>query len=116
MSREIKFRAWSKINKIMLKPKDLSGWTLEMINADTFISMQYTGLKDKNGIEQFESDIVKRNGIIGEIRWDNLEARFRICCDNAKPIPCNYPVGSDWEVIGNIYENPDLLDERKTQI
>lgn len=68
---------------------------------------QSTGLKDKNGKEIYEGDIVKRveDGgfdIVGVVEWSEKAARFWVK-------RYYYPNGKKWEVIGNIHENPELL-------
>lgn len=69
---------------------------------------QYTGLTDKNGNKIWENDIVKDNVIFGVVVWDEKNARFMI--DDIHDGLQDY---SDWwgevEVIGNIFDNPELL-------
>lgn len=132
MSREIKFRAWNKEKKIMCYdnedkteeyfdginsteigfinhrlsiPKDDSDWYFR----SRYDVMQYTGLKDKNGKEIFEGDIVKcfkiHNSIVcmAEYAWGLKTKTLGF-------IPFSEIYGH-FEVIGNIYENPELLEE-----
>ena len=72
--------------------------------------MQSTGLKDKNGKEIFEGDIVKCNGLLGTI--ESFKAMW--ICSFVKYN--NYQkVGffaQEIEVVGNIYENPELLEDK----
>jgi hypothetical protein len=100
--REIKFRAWNSEEKTMLKPFDLSSnpkyWC---DNLKDYPLMQYTGLKDKHGVEIYESDVIDYYGknIIVKIPDIYIEVH-----KNLNPEWC--------EVIGNIYETPELLDKK----
>lgn len=118
MNREIKFRAWDEVSEKMLNWNDF----LDTNMKNTFIApestglilMQYTGLHDKNGKEIYEGDIVvdKEDEVMGEITWNEEEASFyfSILYENGT---YEEEKLNDWasvlEVIGNVYDNPELL-------
>ncbi|AUO14752.1 YopX family protein [Priestia megaterium] len=127
--REIKFRLFSKTKNKMLgwedlkRKKNVSLRVLEDNDDNERFSfwMQYTGLTDKNDKEIYEGDIIKGCG------WDNEEQIFYVKFGNGEyfleaPESADYeyyngdyPHGDrvdNWcegEVIGNIYENPELI-------
>ncbi len=102
MSREIKFRAWDGMK--MCYSIELRGESHRL--SDVFDLplrwMQYTGLKDKNGKEIYEGDIVK--GKITNYSIEFKQSGGWVTSDNLPLWAFHEP-----EVIGNIYENPDLL-------
>lgn len=120
--REIKFRAWNKkenkwesLGGIVLDIETGRPWWTDfgemMEEAEDVILVQYTGLKDKNGVEIYEGDVVR--GIfynhepeIGKVDWYEKGAGFNIF-----GYPMNINGLHDIEVIGNIYENPELLKD-----
>jgi len=110
--REIKFRAWDKIGK-----QGMLGWSkiietgIELFFKDNFgfELMQFTGLKDKQGKEIYEGDIVKQEDTINEVYFH--KGAFKIGSTIWNPDYLQYPEGV--EVIGNIYETPELLKEPK---
>ena len=88
--------------------------------------MQYTGFKDSNGADIYEGDIVKRTYLFdgafdrmhtGEVVYDEEYARYVISKPNKYINPKTEDLGnmlsdkSAYEVIGNIYENPELLED-----
>lgn len=114
--RVIKFRGWDKESKKMIYSDSDVG---KKIYAITFWGspfsysqgnspfehwredldvMQYTGLKDKNGKEIYESDIVERGGFQWQV-WFRNQSWF----------PDNL---DETEIIGNLYQNPELLTDK----
>lgn len=84
--------------------------------VDTDTVGQYTGLTDKNGTKIFEGDIVdfsKRsdNDGYGVVVYDTDETEFEVVCDSFYDGLGRYYYSKDIEVIGNIYDNPELLKE-----
>lgn len=129
--REIKFRAWDNENKEMLKVQELDfedtfyGGRLairtdqynDYFDLEDMILMQFTGLKDKNGKEIYDGDIVKNSFYLEhkfEVCWKecswylkNVKTSEYIRLEEIFSLRPHY----DLEIIGNIYDNPELLEK-----
>lgn len=127
--RDIKFRVWSKESKKMYLPKKGCDFLVRIdgeyfvdedivenvglipVKKDDSVLMQYTGLKDKNGKEIYEGDIVKVNGELMEVFFK--DGYFGWGKEHSGAYSFD-PFGAEQlEIIGNIYENPNLLKEEK---
>ena len=102
--REIKFRAWETIDGVMWEWPAVIQFGFKILTDPTHITMQYTGLKDKNGKEIYEGDIVSFKVGKGMVAWDDGSAGFVV--ENELMAVVYF---KETEVIGNIYENPELV-------
>ena len=113
-NRLFKFKIWDKTNNQFRDPTFVSGRINEILsNDDFYIFCQFTGLTDKNGRELYEFDIIKLNS--GEIRlarfdeillkWGLEYTKFGTFCEEL----CRYKYPSDFEIIGNWFQNKGLL-------
>lgn len=130
--REIKFRAWDERNKIMhydfqyIKSGEESiDWIVftsdKQILKDkphpfenSYFSIQfkiteYTGLKDKNGVNGYHKDIVRSGKKIYVIEWQKEEARFFLAPYKGTNNWEFMDMLESFEIIGNVFENPELL-------
>jgi hypothetical protein len=77
-----------------------------IIPKDQFIPLQFTGLLDKNGKEIYEGDIIRAFDSMGEAIKHEIKWRQDLCAFTAHQ---KWIDESKFEVIGNIYENPELI-------
>ena len=119
--REIKFRAWVEEENEMMSVEEIIFCEVggvaeinEWWGDNRFILMQCTGLKDKNGVEIYEGDILRWYGyeVKGgkQIRPEKLLVVAGYIRDAHKVLCITEGTDQTVEIIGNIYENPELLE------
>lgn len=124
MTDRFKFRVWDKENEVWVDEEDCSiapNGELTVLGLDSYgetnfretddcIVEQCTGLKDKNEKLIYENDLLKDNNGIWQVKWNNEEGAFYIW--NKKRDFYLSPFIGKYEIIGNINENPELLEEK----
>lgn len=116
---KFQFRMWSRRNKMFeftAGGEDIglcrhgAGWAFRM-HDDTCVVQQYIGCKDMNGKEIFEGDILEtdENGWIAVVVYSN----GMFCCEDPGGGFSSYVNWSACQVIGNVYENPELVEKMR---
>jgi len=117
--REIKFRQWDSVHNRMeygAGAKKPSGWVgFSNVSWDRYPIMQYIGRKDKNGgVEIYEGDILDWFGSRYVVEWSNSDAGFkRVNSISKRKYNFDVHVETTDKVIGNIYEHPELLNDKE---
>lgn len=121
MSRDIKLQAWSKDHEFMgcvyeinfavgiVKVETEAGST-HTFGIANVVLREYAGRKDKNAKDLYEGDIWKRDGYIGIVTFGYAQWSF-VKAPNSKvySYPAFYSNADSGEIVGNIYENPELI-------
>ena len=123
--RDIKFRAWDNNEEWMVddmilsfdgeiltddvQPHDTPYKEVELADEGRYELMQYTGMKDVKGVEIYEGDILQSE------HYFKYKVVFKGDCWRCESLKNsrfkNRFIGRDLKVIGNIYENPELLED-----
>jgi len=132
MNREIKFRAWDKLKHKMMETSYFDMWYYTIAENDetgrsraceckdqqdycraNLEIMQFTGLKDTDGKEIYEGDILYTSDLYRKHFVVGYSGRSFELYDNKDGVV--FDPNNDWseyEVVGNIYENPELLEKK----
>ncbi len=118
--RPIKFRAWNLATKQLFVPHSIENPIPQPLGEHTgTIYQQFTGLHDKNGKAIYEGDVVKREWSDGslkqqfEVFWSESKCGWNLSPELliARSEGTDGTFAQGFEVIGNIYENPELLQK-----
>lgn len=129
--QEIKYLCWDKRNQQMVKPskinfgddgsaltitvsvKSSEGYWYDLVHGESCELLQYTGIKDKNKVDIYEGSIIKIfsklsviTEMVDQIMYKPSQFTFGYSTQDLDTL---LYIGNEFEVIGNIYQNPELL-------
>ena len=111
--RQIKFRGWwrhrdGSAHELI---EDISERPISDLNESHFIIEQSTGLQDKNGKDIYEGDkIIDKSNFVTTIEWSEEHLTFQCFGKHRSYRPFLVDLDlNEWEIIGNIHKNPELL-------
>lgn len=128
--KELKFRVWDKereafLNNVFIDSEGklyqfskgtIFGIVITYLDSENKNISKFTGLHDKNGKEIFEGDIIKIKDETYRITWNGCFSSFDMTnIDKAKQYKDLYILNKDYEkseIVGNIYQNRDLLENK----
>ena len=132
--RNIKFRIWDNNLKKFVTAVPTGGFDLAFIrmtlcgnlfweteygegdlDKERYITQQFTGLKDKNGIEIYEGDILRDKFGIYKVDWTNWVGEIIFVNDIQDAFNLSEFGVENSEIIGNIFENPELLVDKNKE-
>lgn len=112
MNDRFKFRVWDNEFKKYRTGLGINNGLVCTYNDATCILEQCTGLRDKNGKLIYENDLIKIDDDVAVINWSDYYARFML--ESSEDIfDFERSYAEECEVIGNIHENPDLLENEE---
>lgn len=121
MKREIKFRAWNGESMIVWDVTgDFNDHDYYLVLGCMSPLMEYIGLKDRDGLEIYEGDIIRNpHDHYPFYVVKKCVTGFCLCLPEDIKQKCDpesmekYCMGEFWSVVGNIYENPELLENNQ---
>lgn len=132
MNRLIEYRVWDVEGKRWLPSwqihiegdgsihKHVGGDEYHEVREEFYTIQQFTGLLDIDGNKIFEGDIVEAvssdNKYLSNVKWDQNDGRWGFISIKTKSMTFHYDLGygcSKWRVVGNILENPELVNSKQ---
>lgn len=128
--REFKFRAWKDGEEVgfeYLSHETMCGsvFNISVAGCDSYFDAidnclieQYTGLKDKNNVEIYEGDILYSEEVYFKVKWSEKGACFGLVYYNNDPANEGFYsyVMKEFEVVGNIHQNSELLEKQNERV